>query len=362
MTAYACEYVWLGDDQVTPAVTVQVDGARITEVAAGGAPPAGAVRLAGVTVPGLANAHSHAFHRALRSRTQSGRGTFWEWRDRMYQVASRLDPDGYHRLARATFAEMALGGVTCVGEFHYLHHRGDGGRYDDPNAMGEALLAAAAEAGIRITLLDTCYLEGGPGRPLEGPQIRFGDGDAGTWADRVARLRPGAGAAIGAGLHSVRAVPPDQAEVMAAWADDRGAPLHFHLSEQPGENDACRAAYDRTPTQVLADSGALGPRATAVHATHVDGRDGRLLSGSGTGVCMCPTTERDLADGIGPAGALSDAGVPISLGSDSHAVVDLWEEARSLEMDERLASGVRGHWTPADLLRVATAGGHRALG
>jgi formiminoglutamate deiminase len=150
--------------------------------------------------------------------------------------------------------------------------------------------------------------------------------------------------------------------VVAEWAREHGAPLHFHLSEQPAENDACRAAYGATPAGLLAGSGALSPLSTAVHATHLTGGDRRLLAASGTGVCMCPTTERDLADGVGPARSLRDAGAAISLGSDSHAVIDLWEEARGLELDERLASGVRGHWTPAGLLRAATAGGHTALG
>src|SRR6185312_3619508 len=124
--------------------------------------PAGdALPLPGLVLPGFANAHSHAFHRALRGRTQDGGGTFWTWRERMYEVAARLDPDSYLALARATYAEMALTGVTCVGEFHYLHHPAGGGRYDDPNAMSEALIQAAADAGIRLTLLDACYVAGG---------------------------------------------------------------------------------------------------------------------------------------------------------------------------------------------------------
>ena len=137
-----------------------VDG-RFSSITVGAEPTAGAARLAGFTIPGLANAHSHAFHRALRSRTQADRGTFWTWRELMYRAAERLQPDSYHRLARATFAEMALAGVTCVGEFHYLHHQPDGTPYADPNEMGEALMSAATEAGIRITLLDTLYLHGG---------------------------------------------------------------------------------------------------------------------------------------------------------------------------------------------------------
>ena len=194
-------------------------------------------------------------------------------------------------------------------------------------------MAAAAQAGIRITLLDTCYLTSGvDGAALTGPQRRFGDGDAQRWAQRAADFTPyGAHARVGAAVHSVRAVPAGQLPVVADWAAERAAPLHLHLSEQPAENEACRAAYGRTPTALLADAGLLGPRTTAVHATHLTGADVRLLGGSGTGVCFCPTTERDLADGIGPAPELAAAGSPLSLGSDSHAVIDPFEEARALE-------------------------------
>ncbi|GGK66100.1 formimidoylglutamate deiminase [Sphaerisporangium melleum] len=363
VTVFHAEYAWLGGDGAAAGVVIEVAGERIAAVREGVAtPPPGAVRLRGVTVPGFANAHSHAFHRALRGRTQRERGTFWTWREQMYRVAARLTPDTYHALARAVYAEMALAGVTCVGEFHYLHHDVGGRPYASPNAMGEALVAAAAEAGVRITLLDTCYLRGGFDSPLEGPQLRFGDRDADAWAGRVSALPADGHAVIGAAVHSVRAVPPDAMRVVAGWADERGAPLHVHLSEQVAENEACRSAHGRTPAELLAGSGVLGPRATAVHATHLTPGDIALLGGSGTGVCMCPTTERDLADGIGPARALADAGSPLSLGSDSNAVLDLLEEARAVELDERLATRHRGHWRAAELLRAATAGGHASLG
>lgn len=325
-------------------------------------PPPGTVHLRGVTLPGLANAHSHAFHRALRGRTQRERGTFWTWREQMYAVAARLTPDGYHALARAVYAEMALAGVTCVGEFHYVHHDAGGRPYASPNAMGEALIAAAADAGVRITLLDTCYLRGGIGAPLEGPQLRFGDRDADAWAARASALKGGEHARVGAAVHSVRAVPAGQLATVADWARERGAPLHFHLSEQVAENEACLAAYGRTPAALLAEHGALGPLSSAVHATHLTEQDMALLGGSSTTVCLCPTTERDLADGIGPARSLADAGSPLSLGSDSNAVVDLLEEARGVELDERLATRHRGHWLAADLLRAATSDGHACLG
>ncbi|MEU3452990.1 formimidoylglutamate deiminase [Micromonospora sp. NPDC006766] len=374
MTRWLAEYAWLPEHaEPTPDVLIEAEGGRITAVTplvGGGAPAVGvevlrdAVRLPGLTLPGLANAHSHAFHRALRGRTHGGRGDFWTWRDVMYTVAARLDPDSYLALARAAYAEMALAGITCVGEFHYLHHGPDGTPYADPNVMSAALVEAAAHAGIRITLLDTAYLTATvAGDPLVGPQRRFGDGDALRWAERVSGFAPDDDhARVGAAIHSVRAVPAEQLATVAGWADRQGRPLHVHLSEQPAENDACRAVHGRTPTRLLADHGVLGRHTTAVHATHPTSADVTLLGDSRTGVCLCPTTERDLADGIGPARRMAEAGSPLSLGSDSHAVVDLFEEARAVELDERLRTRKRGHFTAAELVTAATAAGHAALG
>lgn len=360
---YWCEQAWLPEG-VTAGVLVEIDGPRITRVARG--EPGGAHRLPGLTIPGMADAHSHAFHRALRARTQTGTGDFWTWRDRMYEVAARLDPDTYLGLARAVYAEMALAGITCVGEFHYLHHAPGGAPYADPNAMGHALVAAAREAGLRITLMDACYLTGGIGTPLAGTQLRFGDGDADRWASRAEDLatayRDEPDVRIGAAVHSVRAVPPEQIPVVAEFSRRHGAPLHAHVSEQPAENADCVAAYAATPVQVLHEHGALGPRSTAVHATHLSEADVELLGHSRTHLCMCPTTERELADGIGPAREVHDRGSPLTLGSDSHAVIDMFEEARAVELNTRLATGRRGHWTAAELLGAATAAGHTSLG
>ncbi|MFJ3925441.1 formimidoylglutamate deiminase [Streptomyces sp. NPDC090022] len=363
LTTYWLEHAWLGSC-VEPGVALDIsaDG-RIAAVRSGvETPPPGAEVLRGLTLPGLANAHSHAFHRALRGTVQVGSGTFWTWREVMYRVAQNLDPDRYFALARAVYAEMALAGITNVGEFHYVHHAPGGTPYADPNAMGEALIEAAAEAGIRITLLDTAYLSSGFGKDPDAHQLRFSDGTADAWAERTAALKPREHALIGAAIHSVRAVPADQLATVARWAEERRAPLHVHLSEQTAENDACQAAHGRTPTQLLADHGVLGPRTTGVHNTHLTDTDIALLGGTTTGTCMCPTTERDLADGIGPATRLQAAGSPLSLGSDSHAVIDLLEEARAMELNERLRSRTRGHWTANALLTAATADGHAALG
>ncbi len=377
-TTYWLERAWLGPpanggtgaaDALRSGVEVTVDADRITGVEVGVArPERGASRLAGLTIPGLANCHSHAFHRALRGRTQQGRGTFWTWREQMYGVAAKLDPDLYYGLARATYREMVATGITAVGEFHYLHHGPDGRPYDDPNAMGLSLIEAARDAGLRIALLDTCYLTSGIGSPPEGVQRRYTDGDVLAWQQRVDDLSSAAGAGgdgdvvVGAAIHSVRAVPRKQMGLVATWAQGRKAPLHVHVSEQVAENDDCLAAYGLTPTAVLAEEGTLGARTSVVHATHLTSGDIGLLGGSGTHACFCPTTERDLGDGIGPSLRLHQARSSLTLGSDSHAVIDMFEEMRAVEMHERLATRQRGHWPARHLLSAATSQGHRSLG
>ena len=367
MTWYSASHAFLPGGVATD-VRIQVVDGRIAAIERGGVQPDDA-RLPGLVMPGFANTHSHAFHRALRGRTHENPGgapgTFWTWRTQMYDLSSRLDPDNYLALARATYAEMALAGVTSVGEFHYVHHAPGGRPYADRNAMGAALAAAAADAGIRLTLLDTCYLAGGLSAdgplPLEPLQLRFTDGTAAAWADRVSSLlQVGPSFRVGAAIHSVRAVPRDQLPIVVAAARDR--PLHVHLSEQPIENQQSLAAYGRTPTQILDECGALAPATTAVHATHLTREDVARLGGTHTAVSMCPTTERDLADGIGPARALRDAGCPVVLGSDQHALIDMLEEARALEMDERLASQQRGRFSPAELVSALTVDGQRSIG
>ncbi len=363
---YWCETLLI-DGVATPGVRVEVgDDGRIARLTPGCAPRPRDVRL-GTVLPGMANAHSHAFHRALRGRTHDDGGDFWQWRDAMYLAAGRLDPDRYYALARAVFAEMLVSGWTAVGEFHYVHHRPDGSRYPREHAMELALAAAARDVGIRLVLLDTLYLAGGIGRPLAPEQRAFDDGSAAAWLERWRSLQnalgadPDARVSLGAAIHSVRAVPTAAIrEVLAGLP--AATPLHIHLSEQPQENADCLAEYGLTPTGVLADLGALSPRLSVVHATHLTDADIALIGESGATVVICPTTEADLGDGIGPARRLADAGARIALGSDQNAVVDPLLEMRGLEAGERLASGERGRFDPAALLGAASANGYASLG
>lgn len=362
MTTYWAEHAWLPAGPA-PSVRLTVEAGRFAAVQTRAARAPGDVVLRGVVLPGLANTHSHAFQRALRGRTH-GCGNFWTWREQMYAVTRRLTPDTYFALARATYAEMVLAGTTVVGEFHYVHHGRGGRRYADPNAMGAALVAAAADAGVRLTLLDTCYLSGGlrgDGHlPPDPSQQRFCDGSVDAWLERMS-VRPSAPhVRLGAAVHSVRAVPRDDLKAVAGHVE--GQPLHVHLSQQPAENIACEVFYGRTPTQLLDDTGVLRPDLTAAHATHLTGRDIALLGAAGSQASFCPTTERDLADGIGPARALADAGVSLSIGSEQQAVIDPFEELRALEMHERLGTNERGRFRPDQLLRVASANGYRSLG
>ncbi|MGW9403988.1 formimidoylglutamate deiminase [Arthrobacter sp. NPDC055585] len=367
-TGLWCERA-LRNGQVETGVRLSVDSAGIVAaVETGTQPRPGDLVLNGVVVPAASNAHSHAFHRVLRGRTHTGGAdSFWSWRQGMYQAAAALTPALYEELATAVYAEMVTAGYTSVAEFHYVHHMPDGSPYRG-HAMELALGRAAQAAGIRLTLLDTCYLTGGFNEPLSDGQLRFSDGSAGAWLDRLKDLRhtfeaefDPAYVSVGAALHSVRAVPEDALQTIAAGLDP-DLPLHIHVSEQPAENQDCLVATGLTPVQLLHRHGLLGPRLAAVHATHLTPEDIQLLGDAGATVVMCPSTEADLADGIGPAAALADAGARIALGSDQHAVVDPWLEMRALEHGERLASGTRGRFAPADLHRAVSDAGAAAQG
>jgi cytosine/adenosine deaminase-related metal-dependent hydrolase len=418
---YWCEWAWMGsayrgpseaaiaetgeetlsgDGFVAAGVVIEIVGDRIVNVVTGVlSAPTNSIRLLGVTMPGMVNGHSHAFHRGLRGRTHGETGSFWTWRNQMYALADRLNPDTYRDLAVAAYAEMVLAGFTAVGEFHYLHHGPGGVPYVNTNEMTNALIDAAAVAGIRITLLDTCYLQAGlggtrasaptPGDAMRGSglgprgsastrsvsrvelsptQQRFSDGDVDRWMDRVdsaaseLAIVSSPTVKLGVAIHSVRAVPRPALSPIAKFAREKGFALHAHVSEQPAENEQCLAVHGLTPTELLHEAGALHPSSTAVHATHLTENDRSLYEQTGASCCICPTTERDLADGIGPTAQLQSGGVPMSIGSDSHAVVDPFEEVRALEMHQRLANMVRGNHQPDELLTMATSIGAQTIG
>jgi formimidoylglutamate deiminase len=321
-----------------------------------------------LVVPGFVNAHSHAFQRGIRGavhRRQEGRSDFWSWRTAMYERATALDPDGVYAITRLAYREMLRAGITCVGEFHYVHHQPDGRPYADANELSLQVARAAADVGIRLVLLEVFYERAGAGLAPLPEQRRFCDRDVDTYLARVDALAS-RGITVGLAPHSVRAVGLPALRAIAAHATRTGMVAHAHVSEQIRENDECHAEHGRSPTQLLADAGLLASRFTAVHAIATDDTDRALLRGHT--VCVCPTTEADLGDGLVEAGPLRDAGVALALGSDSNAVIDLVQEARALEMGERLRTrrriclaDDRGALGPS-LLAIATKHGALALG
>lgn len=346
------EQAWLG--HAARDVLIEVEAGRIKSVTEGATPRPGTTNLSGWTIPGLANVHSHAFQHTLRGEVEAGAGDFWAWRREMYRMSDWNWAD-YYKYARFVFQEMLEAGITAVGEFHYLHRHG--------NELGEALIQAAGEVGIRITLIDACYLRGGlDWRPLDEAQQTFSDGDVEHWAKRVDQLKDAEGVRIAAAIHSVRAVDPKSMRVVAEWARQRKAPLHAHLAEQPAEVEECRTVEGCTPAELLEREGILGADLTVVHAIHVDEHDISLLGANHVTVCACPTTERDLGDRVGPLRELAGAGCPLGVGSDSNAVIDILEEVRALELDQRRATGRRVLHQPEELLGAATTTGMRALG
>jgi formimidoylglutamate deiminase len=330
-------------------------------------------------MPGFVNAHSHAFQRLIRGRTQwrpadATVANFWSWREAMYSAALCLSPEDVYDVSRYCFIEMLRAGITTVGEFHYLHNAADGRPYTDRAELARRVIGAAQDAGIRICLLNTCYAAGGIGRPLAPEQRRFDTGDVETYLATTERLAAdvvGQGrVSVGVAPHSVRAVPREWIRMLHAWAATRDLPFHMHVSEQPAEVDACITAFGLRPIEMLDEDGVLDERFTGVHATHINDREVVMLAISGGTVCACPTTERDLGDGFLRGGDLVRAGAGIALGTDSQTMLDMFEEARLVEYNERLRRLQRVLLTrgaddvlevaPA-LLRMATAAGARSL-
>ena len=346
-------------------------------LAAGTNAPATVIDLPGKALfPGFVNAHSHSFQRLIRgkseSRVTSGRD-FWSWRGTMYHAAAQLDPPDVYDVARMAFLEMLLSGTTTVGEFHYLHNAPGGRPYDDPNLLSKQIIAAAQSVGIRIVLLRSAYLRSGYELPLDPGQIRFFE-SASQFLDNTEALSKEYPAdstevRLGVAPHSLRAVPLRDLNEIAAWTRERKLPLHMHVAEQLGENEACLREYGLTPVALLGREELLGPDFTAVHAIHITADEIELLAKANATVCSCPTTERNLGDGVIAADQVMREGIHIAFGSDSQAQIDPLEDARELEYHLRLERQQRaildqiGEQTLASrLFDCATVHGARALG
>jgi len=322
-------------------------------------------------LPGLVNAHSHAFQRVIRGRTerrsQNATDSFWTWREQMYAAANRLDADDIYAVSRMAFLEMALTGITAVGEFHYIHHQPDGLPYSDPNLIAREVIRAARDVGIRIALLRVAYARAGFEKEADPRQIRFIESSPDTYLKHFEQLLDAPELKDGmawAGIapHSVRAVPLDYLKTIVAFANERELPVHMHVAEQPAEVSACIEEYGRSPVALLDTEGLLSPRFTAVHAIHVTPKAIGAIARAGAIVCACPTTERNLGDGIVPVDAYLNAGVPVSLGTDSQIQIDLLEDARELEYHLRLQKMERNILAPQALFDCATIHGAKSIG
>ncbi|MFO0664472.1 MAG: formimidoylglutamate deiminase [Polyangiaceae bacterium] len=327
-------------------------------------------------LPALATAHSHAFQRGMRGLAQRPQRTasddFWTWRGQMYRAAMALTPESFEVVARVAFRELHRAGVRTVGEFHYIHHQSDGTPYDDRTLLSDVVIRVAKEEGLRIALLRTAYFRAGPGREPEPGQRRFCDPTPDAVLRDVEALRAkyagDPNVVIGLAPHSVRAVPPAFLKELVSAAQDWQLPLHMHVSEQQREVDECVQETGKRPVEFLDELGVLGPRFVAVHATCLEESESRLLGQAGAFACLCPTTERDLGDGLAPIGDLRASNVRLCIGIDSHVITDPIDDLRSLETHERLRTRKRvtfeGHGPSpaADLWREGSLHGAEACG
>lgn len=324
-----------------------------------------------IVLPGIASAHSHAFQRALRARTQRSAsnqaGSFWSWRGLMYEVAAKMSPDDVFALSRFAFIELVRSGVTAVGEFHYLHHDRSGMPYADRLELSDAVIRAAREAGLRITLLRVIYQRAGAGLSPEGAQRRFSDArleDALADVEAlISRYRDDPLVHIGIAPHSVRAMSRGALAEIAQFVKTRALPVHMHVAEQRREIEECVAEHARRPVELLFELGLIDHRFVAVHATHLKDHEAHMLGVSRSFACICRTTERDLGDGLPNIAKLRAEGVRLSVGADSHASSDPFEEARAIELDERSRAEARHVAANAtDLLRALGPEGYDSIG
>lgn len=381
MISWLPDYIYTGGEFRAGVALVSDDRGSIVEIVDGNEVP-DAMRLAGrAMLPGMVNAHSHAFQRVIRGRTeyrsQNTTDSFWTWREQMYAAATTLGPEEIYAASRMAFLEMALTGITAVGEFHYIHHAPDGSVYQDPNLLAHEVIRAAHDVGIRIALLRVAYARAGYQMDANPRQVRFIEDSPDTYLKHLDQLlrdvdtKDGM-AWAGVAPHSVRAVPLDYLKRIVAFADERRLPVHMHVAEQPAEVSACIEEYGRSPVALLDTEGLLSERFIAVHAIHVTPKAVDAMARSGAGVCACPTTERNLGDGVVPADLYFKADVPVSLGSDSQTVIDLLEDARELEYHLRLQKLQRNVLAPENdsgtsalakrLFKCATVNGAKAIG
>jgi formimidoylglutamate deiminase len=365
--------------RVRQGVAVELRDGCVAALLSSADAPDDAVRLPRrLLVPGLVNAHSHAFQRALRGRVERidpehPHDDFWTWREEMYAAATALDPAGVRRATEACFREARTAGYTTVGEFHYVHHQPDGTPYDDPNALARAVIDAAHATGIRLVLLLTAYARAGHGLPPTPGQRRFCDASVEAYLARLDALRAEVEddplVTVGYAPHSVRAVPRDWLEAISRHAAETGLPVHVHADEQPREIDESLDEHGLRPIALLDACGLLSPRTTIIHATHADDAELDLLAERGATVCACPSTEANLGDGSLPAERLWARSVPVAFGADSNTRLDPFEEARETEGLARRAAGRRnvlvrpGEDGPArSLWECLTLNGARSLG
>lgn len=333
-------------------------------------------------LPGLANAHSHTFQRLFRGRAEgraAGGDTFWTWREQMYRAAGFVSPEDVYDVARATFLEMVAAGITVVGEFHYLHCDPQGNAYSDPNLLGHQVIAAAQSVGLRICLLRSAYFRAGFERQPHAGQRRFYETPERylrSLEELSAKYIGTENVTVGAAPHSIRAVPLMQLKEIAEAAHSLWKmPVHMHISEQVAENVACEVEYGATPVQLISEHGLLSSKSTLVHAIHLTDAEYGVVAATGATICSCPTTERNLGDGIFPADTAARLGIPVAFGTDSQAQIDILEDARQLEYHLRLRDQQRGildasardGWASreaigASLLRAATRNGYASLG
>ena len=296
-------------------------------------------------LPGLVNGHSHAFQRVIRGRTeyrtQNSVDSFWTWREMMYRAAAFLTPEDIYDASRMAFLEMALSGITAVGEFHYIHNQSDGTPYDDPSELALQVVRAAQDVGLRIALLRVAYARSGYQTEANARQLRFIEKDPSVYLQNFAKLGRDLSTSddnvwIGIAPHSVRAVPLDYLKDVIRLGNEQRVPIHMHVAEQPAEVSACIVEYGRSPVALLETEGLLSDLFTAVHAIHVTPKAAWMLGQSRATVCACPTTERNLGDGVSPIDEFLKQRVRVSLGTDSQAQIDLLEDARELEYHLRL--------------------------